>query len=93
MFLPLILQTTDAGDISERVELRKRLGCKSFKWYLDNIYPEKFIPDENVIGYGMVRSCHGNHKKLRNCVQELILHYSIMPYLMLSCCYVNLPGV
>ena len=49
-----LLQATDAGDISERVELRQRLGCKSFKWYLDNVYPEKFIPDENVIGYGMV---------------------------------------
>ena len=46
----------EAGDISERVELRKRLGCKSFKWYLDNVYPEKFIPDEtsHVFAYGMV---------------------------------------
>lgn len=49
------LKGKDIGDISERVSLRKRLKCKNFKWFLDNIYPEKFIPDENVLAYGMVK--------------------------------------
>ncbi|XP_011301434.1 polypeptide N-acetylgalactosaminyltransferase 1 [Fopius arisanus] len=43
------------GDITDRVELRKKLGCKGFRWYLENIYPEKFVPDENVIAYGKVK--------------------------------------
>jgi polypeptide N-acetylgalactosaminyltransferase len=28
------------GNISERVELRKQLGCKSFQWYLDTVFPD-----------------------------------------------------
>ncbi|XP_049777503.1 putative polypeptide N-acetylgalactosaminyltransferase 9 isoform X1 [Schistocerca cancellata] len=45
----------DYGDVSGRKELRKKLGCKSFKWYLDNIYPELFIPGEAVAS-GEVRN-------------------------------------
>lgn len=27
-------------DVSSRTTLRKNLNCKSFQWYIDNIYPE-----------------------------------------------------
>lgn len=50
----------EIGDLTDRVKLRERLQCKSFKWYLQNVYPEKFIPDEKVQAYGRVRSPHRN---------------------------------
>lgn len=73
------------GDISQRLKLRRKLKCKSFKWYLDNVYPEKFIPDENAVAYGRV--------KLRNrqlCLDNL-QHDEDKPYnLGLYSCHAKL---
>lgn len=43
----------DYGDISERVALRKSLNCKSFEWYLNNVYPE-MRRYNNTVFYGEV---------------------------------------
>ncbi|XP_040912407.1 polypeptide N-acetylgalactosaminyltransferase 3 isoform X2 [Toxotes jaculatrix] len=44
------------GDISKRVDLRARLQCKSFSWYLKNVYPEVFMPDLNPLRFGSVKN-------------------------------------
>ena len=47
-------RSVNIGDISERVALRKRLGCKSFKWYLENIFPDMVSVDLNPPAQGEV---------------------------------------
>ncbi|KAI1288152.1 putative polypeptide N-acetylgalactosaminyltransferase 9 [Halotydeus destructor] len=49
----------DFGDISDRLELRKNLQCKSFDWYIKTIYPELFIPGEAVAS-GELRNLGGD---------------------------------
>lgn len=45
----------DYGDVTERKELRKKLNCKSFDWFVKNIYPDLFVPGEAVAS-GEIRS-------------------------------------
>ncbi|XP_067155563.1 polypeptide N-acetylgalactosaminyltransferase 5 [Apteryx mantelli] len=40
----LILKNLDVGDLTQQIELRKKLQCKSFKWYLENVYPDLEAP-------------------------------------------------
>ncbi|XP_040209378.1 polypeptide N-acetylgalactosaminyltransferase 4-like isoform X2 [Rana temporaria] len=44
------------GDISERKQLRERLQCKSFDWYLRNVFPELHVPEDRLRWHGAVRS-------------------------------------
>lgn len=37
-------QMTDSLDVSDRRLLRINLQCKSFEWYLQNIWPDHFFP-------------------------------------------------
>ncbi|XP_053732767.1 polypeptide N-acetylgalactosaminyltransferase 3 [Synchiropus splendidus] len=44
------------GNVSKRLELRSRLQCKSFSWYLQNIYPEVFMPDLSPLRFGAIKN-------------------------------------
>ena len=51
----LFLQKTDEGDLSERFAIKERLQCKNFSWYIDNIWPELFVYNKDVLAWGSVR--------------------------------------
>lgn len=70
----------DFGDISDRKNLRKRLKCHSFDWYVKNVYPDLFIPGEAVAS-GEIRN-----KAKRMCVDASVDHQNMhKPVIMWPC--------
>lgn len=56
-------------NLTDRLELKRKLKCKPFSWYVKNVIPYKYIPDKDSKMYGKLRS-RGNHAKIM-CVDDL----------------------
>lgn len=42
------------GDLSERFELKEKLKCKNFTWYIKNVWPELAVLNEDTRAWGSV---------------------------------------
>ena len=72
------LRDKKVSDISERLALRNKLGCKPFSWFLKNVIPHKFIMDEDTKEWGRFR----NGKFPQICIDHLQLDkgHHLTPY-------------
>ncbi|KAK6306819.1 hypothetical protein J4Q44_G00219670 [Coregonus suidteri] len=53
------------GSIADRLTLRRKLSCKSFRWYMENVYPELRVPEQDAVSSvlrqgGLCLETHGS---------------------------------
>ncbi|XP_063225589.1 polypeptide N-acetylgalactosaminyltransferase 16-like [Bacillus rossius redtenbacheri] len=44
-----------SGSLDERLSLKSRLDCKPFQWFLENVFPELRLPNEENTAFGQLR--------------------------------------
>ncbi|KPJ18732.1 Polypeptide N-acetylgalactosaminyltransferase 3 [Papilio machaon] len=57
-FNPAVAVIRDEQNVGDRVQLREDLKCKSFEWYLMNVWPQHFFPTKDR-WFGRIRNDKG----------------------------------
>ncbi|XP_053621287.1 polypeptide N-acetylgalactosaminyltransferase 1-like [Plodia interpunctella] len=81
---PDLKKNPKIGDVTYRKILREKLRCKSFRWYLENVYPEKFVPVRDAIAYGRFKN------ELHNVCLDTLQRKDAHPVLGVYPCHVAL---
>jgi len=68
------LRGKDIGNLDSRLAIIDKLKCKSFDWFLKNVYPNKFIMDEQSVAYGRLKSKKGGKEVCIDHLQRDMAH-------------------
>ncbi|GIY43591.1 hypothetical protein CDAR_270891 [Caerostris darwini] len=49
-----VAKNVPIGNIQDRLLLRQKLNCKPFKWFLENVYPELKVPNQDDSPHGSI---------------------------------------
>lgn len=48
-------RSVNYGNVQSRKDLRKKLQCKPFKWFLETVYPELQVPESQDVSFGELK--------------------------------------